>query len=230
MSFSKHNKGSNRIPSDSVTLSDKKYLIKVDDIIPPELLTNEEKIEKKKKTALEQKEEELNNYEVKLKEFENELKNKIEMFEREKQEFLERFRYEEEKYERKKRQEYYEIREFMWDNALVLAERIVGQKIKSEDFSLENMFINLIKELPIAFDELTVTAHPETVTLLNERNSKNSWILKNINWKYSYELQMGEFIVEDEKEYYDYRFSSIFGEMRRKVEQLHKEKRQEEND
>ncbi|MFP3725753.1 hypothetical protein U8V72_11180 [Priestia filamentosa] len=230
MSFSKHNKGSNRIPSDSVALSDKKYLIKVDDIIPPELLTNEEKIEKKKKTALEQKEEELNNYEVKLKEFENELKNKIEMFEREKQEFLERFRYEEEKYERKKRQEYYEIREFMWDNALVLAERIVGQKIKSEDFSLENMFINLIKELPIAFDELTVTAHPETVTLLNERNSKNSWILKNINWKYSYELQMGEFIVEDEKEYYDYRFSSIFGEMKRKVEQLHKEKRQEEND
>jgi len=217
--------GGNRIPKDSVTISDEKYLIKVQDIIPEELLTTEEKQERFKKTELQLKEEELKLYEEELRKKEEELKIKLAHYEQEKSEFLQRFRNEEEEYERKKRQEYYDMREFMWDNALLLAEKIVGQKIKAKDFSMENMFTNLLKNLPVAFEELTVTINPETLDVLNGENSKSSWMLQNINWKFDYSMQLGEFIVEDEKEFYDYRFESIFAEVKNKIEQRNKDVR-----
>lgn len=224
MSFYNYN-GGNRIPKDSVTISDEKYLIKVQDIIPEELLTTEEKQERVKKTELQLKEEELRLYEKQLRRKEEELKIRLADYEQEKSEFLQRFRNEEEEYERKKRQEYYDMREFMWENALLLAEKVVGQKIKANDFSMENMFTNLLKNLPIAFEELTVTINPETLDVLNGENSKSSWMLKNINWKFDYSMQLGEFIVEDEKEFYDYRFESIFAEVKNKIEQRNKDVR-----
>jgi len=224
MSFYNYN-GGNRIPKDSVTISDDKYLIKVQDIIPEELLTTEEKQERVKKTELQLKEEELRLYEKQLRRKEEELKIRLADYEQEKSEFLQRFRNEEEEYERKKRQEYYDMREFMWENALLLAEKVVGQKIKANDFSMENMFTNLLKNLPIAFEELTVTINPETLDVLNGENSKSSWMLKNINWKFDYSMQLGEFIVEDEKEFYDYRFESIFAEVKNKIEQRNKDVR-----
>jgi len=224
MSFYNYN-GGNRIPKDSVTISDEKYLIKVQDIIPEELLTTQEKQERVKKTELQLKEEELRLYEKQLRRKEEELKIRLADYEQEKSEFLQRFRNEEEEYERKKRQEYYDMREFMWENALLLAEKVVGQKIKANDFSMENMFTNLLKNLPIAFEELTVTINPETLDVLNGENSKSSWMLKNINWKFDYSMQLGEFIVEDEKEFYDYRFESIFAEVKNKIEQRNKDVR-----
>jgi len=224
MSFYNYN-GGNRIPKDSVTISDEKYLIKVQDIIPEELLTTEEKQERVKKTELQLKEEELRLYEEQLKGKEEELKIRLADYEQEKSEFLQRFRSEEEAYERKKRQEYYDMREFMWESALLLAEKVVGQKIKANDFSMEDMFTNLLKNLPVAFEELTVTINPETLDVLNGENSKSSWMLKNINWKFDYSMQLGEFIVEDEKEYYDYRFESIFAEVKNKIEQRNKDVR-----
>lgn len=211
--------GGNRIPKDSVTISDEKYLIKVQDIIPEELLTTEEKKKRVKKTELQLKEEELRLHEEQLRRKEEELKIRLADYEQEKSEFLQRFRNEEEEYERKKRQEYYDMREFMWESALLLAEKVVGQKIKANDFSMEDMFTNLLKNLPVAFEELTVTINPETLDVLNGENSKGSWMLKNINWKFDYSMQLGEFIVEDEKEFYDYRFESIFAEVKNKIEQ-----------
>ncbi|WP_180229182.1 FliH/SctL family protein [Bacillus thuringiensis] len=226
MSSYKNGSG-NRIPRDSVTLSNELYRIKIEDVIGEEFLTNEEKEERVKKSDLQLKEEELRDYEEKLKEHEQKLQMELEKFETEKMELLERFRKEEEKYERKKRQEYYDIREFMWENAMKLSEEIVGQKIRTEDFSMPEMFKGLIKKLPIAFEELTITVHPETLECIKKDNSKESWMLENINWKLDYKLEIGEFMVEEENEYYDYRFSSIFNKIKGDIRNLNQQIRRE---
>ncbi|PDZ93861.1 hypothetical protein CON36_36950, partial [Bacillus cereus] len=72
MSSYKNGSG-NRIPRDSVTLSNELYRIKIEDVIGEEFLTNEEKEERVKKSDLQLKEEELRDYEEKLKEHEQKL-------------------------------------------------------------------------------------------------------------------------------------------------------------
>lgn len=222
------NKSGNRIPGNSVTISNQPYLVKVEEIITEDFFTDQERDERVKKSKVELKDEQLKRHEMKLKEYENKLQREYEVFEKEKADFLTRFREEEEKYEKRKRQEYYDMREFMWEYAIKLSEEIVGQKVKSEDFSIKDMFTNLIKKLPIAFEELTITINPETLEFLKNDVSSESWILNNINWKLDYNLQTGEFIVEDEKEYYDYRFSSLFNEIKRRINNLNQHIRSED--
>lgn len=228
--MSSYKNNSNRIPRGSVAISSKKKLIKTEDIVGDIYLTEEDLATREKKSALEIKEDELKQIEEKLTKFQLELEEERRIFVKDKENFIKRLKEEEEIYERNKRRDYYEMREFMWENALMLAEDIVNQKIASSDFSMLTLFIGMIKKLPIAFEELTITVHPKTLEMIKEENSKAHFIMENIHWKFDYGMAVGEFIIEEEKEYYDCRFGPIFTEIKRRIEVNNQEIRREDSD
>lgn len=132
-------------------------------------------------------------------------------------------------FETQKRRDYYDMREYMWEQAIAMTEKILHQVISHESFSVNESFKGMLKELPIAFEELEITVHPETLQELN-KDKKNAWIFDAVNWKYDYSMEAGEFIVEEEAEYFDYRFSSIFGDIRQRLEEKNEEVRSEDDD
>ena len=79
--MSSYNGGrSNRISMDSVAFSTKPYVVKSEDILGENFLTEEEKAKKVKKNELEEKELVLRNYEMQLKETQAELEKQFEKF------------------------------------------------------------------------------------------------------------------------------------------------------
>ncbi|EHU8349615.1 TPA: FliH/SctL family protein [Listeria monocytogenes] len=115
-------------------------------------------------------------------------------------------------FEKEKTQMYLTITDFLWDESIDLAERIVHQAIDTRQIEVLPMLTEVIQKLPVAFDKLNVTTHPETLKALKEENTgtKYDWLLENIHWNFDMRLDYGEFTVEEEKEYFDYRITEIF--------------------
>lgn len=68
-------------------------------------------------------------------------------------------------FEKEKTQMYLTITDFLWDESIDLAERIVHQAIDTRQIEVLPMLTEVIQKLPVAFDKLNVTTHPETLKL-----------------------------------------------------------------
>ncbi len=62
-----------------------------------------------------------------------------------------------------------------------------------------------------------ITVHPETFERIQEEkeNTKEYWLLQLVEWKYDFSLQFGEFVLEEEKEFFEFKFAPIFAKLRR---------------
>lgn len=122
---------------------------------------------------------------------------------------------------------YYEVCDFLWEQSIEVAESIVHQAIEAERLSIIPILVGTIKQMPVSFEKLGVIVHPETVERLKEERegTKTHWLIDNLEWKYDLSLQVGEFIIEEEKEFFEYRFQDIFQMLRQK---LHERKYVEE--
>lgn len=227
----------NRIPRDSVSfskgtyqleyLSDKNNRNDTDvDFVETELekeIRIAEENRKNWESQVSEKEKELLEWERSLEEEQLRLNN-------EKEQMINEFDEKMNEIKKTARKNYFDLREFAWEHALVMAEEILNQKIESEALSVVKIIDKTLRSLPVAFDELEITVHPDTLEILNAESEKEQWMLKEVSWKYDYSLKPGEFIIEDESEYYDNRFSAIFEEIRKKITEKNMELRREEDD
>lgn len=220
----------NRIPRDSVSFSNESVLFEVElEDFKTERVTQEEAVIPKK-TEQELKEDMLLEKEMQLLEREKELmlveqaiKQEYEQLNSEKENFDSEIKKQKDEHERQKRKDYYIMREFMWDQSIQMAEEIVHQSIDVKQLSLKNVFDGLIEKLPISLDELEVTVHPFTLEYINSEESKEAWTLNDIKWKLNYSLEIGDFVLEVENEYYDNRLSHLFAEIKKRIEKKYLE-------
>lgn len=206
-----------RIPKTDVTLSDVKMeLIYLDDIAETaeaespyakelKQLENHQKELEKHKSTIEIEQQKIANEKALL------AAERAEIAELKKQAAAE-IKQQKIAFEQEKEQIYLTITDFLWDESIDLAERIVHQAIDTRQIEVLPMLIEVIQKLPVAFDKLNVTTHPETLQALKEENTgtKYDWLLENIHWNFDMRLDYGEFTVEEEKEYFDYRITEIF--------------------
>lgn len=226
----------NRIPKDSVSFSKGAYRLEYlkdtinsveeVDVIETEL-EREERMEEEKRNSWEYK---LTEKEKELLELENSLEEKQRRLNDEKEIMINEFDEKIREIKKNARKNHFNLREFAWDQALLMAEEILNQKIESNTLSIEKIFDRTFRSLPVAFDELEITVHPDTLERLKSETQKEQWVLKEVAWKYDYSLKVGEFIIEEESEYYDNRFSAIFEEVRKKLTEKNIEMRRDEDD
>ncbi len=223
----------NRIPRDAVSFSAKLYEL-------PPLQTK--KKEKKEAATVEKSEQDiqLEKFRVQLELEQQQLLKKQRAIEEEKgnieemrqsivlekeQLEQEKLQYQQEIEQRKheiekaKKRMYYDICEFMWDQSIEVAENIIHQAVDTDQISIIPLLEGTIQQLPISFEKLHVIVHPETVQKLKgeHEGTKTHWLLDNLEWKYDLSLQVGEFLVEEEKEFFEYRFQEIFQMLRKKL-------------
>lgn len=226
----------NRIPADSVSFSDKKYRFDYEELSRltennhnEKSLTDEELIIQKRETELEKREQEALEMKEKLRLKEAEIleqEQNILKAQEEEKKILERERKE---FENEKRRTYYEMKKFMWENSVSIAEELLNQKVSIEDFDMSSMFLGMLKKLPISFDELEITVHPDTVQMM-EVDVKSSFVLKEVKWKYNYSLEIGDFIIEEEQEFYEVKISDIFQRIKDKTIEKIREEEVGDND
>ncbi|MCP8968846.1 FliH/SctL family protein [Ectobacillus ponti] len=122
----------------------------------------------------------------------------------------------EQELEAQKQEMLYQFADALWDNALQLAEKVVGQAIDTRQISMLTMLKRTVETLPVAFEKLVITVHPETYEWLKgeQAETKEYWLLELVEWKFDFSLKPGEFIVEEQKEYFQYRFKEIFERLR----------------
>lgn len=210
----------NRIPRDSVSFSPKKHIFEYEEFNKSEEHSLETEL--RKETEDELKLNELKEKETILEVKEKQLKQlSIELDERKKQiELVESARQKEweckiVEFEKGKLRDYYLMRGIIWDSAVELAEEIVNQSVGTEDFDVSKMFIGLLKKIPVSYDEISIVVHPETFELLG-RSARDSFLLQNVKWKYDYSLDIGDFIVEDDKEFFEVKLGEIFDRIKKK--------------
>ncbi|PZF91383.1 flagellar assembly protein FliH [Listeria ivanovii] len=206
-----------RIPKTDVTLSDVKMeLIYLDEISETE---EQGASYAKELEQLEHHQKELEKYQSSIEMEQQKLTNEKAKLAAERAEIAELKRQAEAAIEQQKvawqqeKAEIYEIiTDFLWDESIDLAEKIVHQAIDTRQIEVLPILTEVIQKLPVAFDKLNVTTHPETLKALKEENTgtKYDWLLENIHWNFDMRLDYGEFTVEEEKEYFDYRITEIF--------------------
>ena len=115
----------------------------------------------------------------------------------------------------------YEWTELLWDQSFQLAEKIVNQAIDSRLLDVLPILTGIVQTLPTSFEKLIITVHPETFERIQEEkeNTKEYWLLQLVEWKYDFSLQFGEFVLEEEKEFFEFKFAPIFAKLRRKWEE-----------
>lgn len=135
------------------------------------------------------------------------------------QQFEEHMKEQQRQLEREKKELYYEMNDLLWDQSLALAEKVVQQTIDTRQLSMINLLKGVIETLPIAFEKLHVFVHPETYEELKneEEGTKETWLLKLIEWKFDFSLGFAEFVIED-KGYFEYRFGPIFEKLKGRLE------------
>ncbi|MFX3622725.1 MAG: FliH/SctL family protein [Ectobacillus sp.] len=216
----------NRIPGNSVSFSNEHYQLKYmqeetsrDELnIFDERFPDKEAFLREKNELLKEKEElliernRLQEFEKMLRQQQENLMMQKQAFEEQKVQYMRQF-------EQEKKQIYYEMTELLWDNSLKLAEKIVNQAIDTRQLSMIAILKGMIQTLPIAFEKLQITVHPQTYKLLEEEKeeTKEYWLFELVEWKYDFSLAVGEFVLEEEKEYFEYRFRSIFERLREKL-------------
>ncbi|PFJ17237.1 flagellar assembly protein H [Bacillus cereus] len=112
----------------------------------------------------------------------------------------------------------YEWAELLWDQSLQLAEKVVNQAVDTRELDILPILKGIVQTLPTSFEKLIITVHPETFERIEEEkeNTKEYWLLQLVEWKYDFSLQFGEFVIEEEKEFFEFKFASIFEKLREK--------------
>lgn len=115
----------------------------------------------------------------------------------------------------------YEWTELLWNQSFQLAEKIVNQAVDSRLLDVLPILTGIVQTLPTSFEKLTITVHPETFERIQEEkeNTKEYWLLQLVEWKYDFSLQFGEFVLEEEKEFFEFKFAPIFAKLRHKWEE-----------
>ncbi|WP_239255901.1 FliH/SctL family protein [Listeria ilorinensis] len=119
-------------------------------------------------------------------------------------------------FENEKQQLFIQINEFLYEKTIDLAEQVVHQALERRNLQVMPLLAETIAKLPISFERLSVTIHPETLEALKreEQDGKFGWLFENIDWHFDLRLSFGEFTVEEEKEFFDYHFGKIFAALR----------------
>ncbi|ENQ3080316.1 flagellar assembly protein FliH [Bacillus cereus] len=106
--------------------------------------------------------------------------------------------------------------ELLWEQSLHLAQNIVNQAIDVRQLDLLPILNGIVQTLPTSFEKLSITVHPETFEQIEREKTvtKEYWLLELVEWKYDFSLQFGEFILEEEKEFFEFKFSPIFETLR----------------
>ena len=99
--------------------------------------------------------------------------------------------------------------------------KIVNQAVDSRLLDVLPILTGIVQTLPTSFEKLIITVHPETFERLQEEkeNTKEYWLLQLVEWKYDFSLQFGEFVLEEEKEFFEFKFAPIFAKLRQKWEE-----------
>ncbi|BCD28577.1 MULTISPECIES: FliH/SctL family protein [Bacillus] len=115
----------------------------------------------------------------------------------------------------------YEWTELLWDQSFQLAEKIVNQAVDARLLDVLPILTGIVQTLPTSFEKLVITVHPETFERIQEEkeNTKEYWLLQLVEWKYDFSLQFGEFVLEEEKEFFEFKFAPIFAKLRQKWEE-----------
>ncbi len=115
----------------------------------------------------------------------------------------------------------FEWTELLWDQSFQLAEKIVNQAVDSRLLDVLPILTGIVQTLPTSFEKLIITVHPETFERIQEEkeNTKEYWLLQLVEWKYDFSLQFGEFVLEEEKEFFEFKFAPIFAKLRQKWEE-----------
>lgn len=216
----------NRIPKNSVSFSHETYELQFPK--PPQIA---EEIEVEQTELLQQQQlvqVELEQLQMQQRHFQeqyNAFLQEREQFEMQKEEELkwleqERLHLQEECIQMKKEQQEaaYEWADLLWDQSLQLAENIVNQAIDTRQLQVLPILKGIVQTLPTSFEKLIVTVHPDTFECIEQEkeNTKEYWLLQLVEWKYDFSLQFGEFVLEEEKEFFEFHFASIFEKLRNK--------------
>lgn len=214
----------NRIPKNSVSFSEETYELQFPKPIPVQV---EEEIQVNHEELLAQQQ--LLHIEL------NQLKQQQQMLERERQQLLhdqEQFQMHVQQqmkeiesariqFQKEQQETAYEWTELLWDQSFQLAEKIVNQAVDARLLDVLPILTGIVQTLPTSFEKLVITVHPETFERIQEEkeNTKEYWLLQLVEWKYDFSLQFGEFILEEEKEFFEFKFAPIFAKLRQKWEE-----------
>ncbi len=96
--------------------------------------------------------------------------------------------------------------------------KIVNQAVDTRLLDVLPILTGIVQTLPTSFEKLVITVHPETFERIQEEkeNTKEYWLLQLVEWKYDFSLQFGEFVLEEEKEFFEFKFAPIFAKLRQK--------------
>ncbi|PFD85509.1 flagellar assembly protein H [Bacillus anthracis] len=213
----------NRIPKNSVSFSEETYELQ----FPKPIQAHVEEIQVDQEELLAQQQ----SLHVKL----SQLRQEQQILERERQQLLhdqEQFQMHvqqqmkeiesaRQQFQKEQQETAYEWTELLWDQSFQLAEKIVNQAVDARLLDVLPILTGIVQTLPTSFEKLVITVHPETFERIQEEkeNTKEYWLLQLVEWKYDFSLQFGEFVLEEEKEFFEFKFTSIFAKLRQKWEE-----------
>ncbi|MDC2865757.1 FliH/SctL family protein [Bacillus sp. BP-3] len=219
----------NRIPKNSVSFSHETYELQ----FPEEIILSEENMEEVTKISAAKEEllaqqEQLQLQMLKVRHMEKELEKEKIRLQQEREQFslLQEEHRKQVEADRKalfeeQKEMAVEWSELLWDQSLQLAQKIVNQAIDMRQMELLPILKGIVQTLPTSFEKLIITVHPETFEQIEQEKvtAKEYWLLELVEWKYDFSLQFGEFILEEEKEFFEFKFSPIFEKLRQQWEE-----------
>ncbi|KFN03802.1 flagellar assembly protein H [Bacillus clarus] len=124
-------------------------------------------------------------------------------------------------FQKKEQETAYEWVALLWDQSFQLAEKVVNQAIDTRTVDVLPILKGIVQTLPTSFEKLIITVHPETFERIEEEkeNMKEYWLLRLVEWKYDFSMQFGEFVLEEEKEFFEFKFAAIFEKLRQRWEE-----------
>ncbi|MEI4830589.1 FliH/SctL family protein [Bacillus sp. FJAT-53711] len=214
----------NRIPKNSVSFSHETYELQ----FPQQIVLSEENLEEETeisaaKAELFAQKEQLQLQMLKLQQIEEELKQEKISLQQEREQFSLLQEEHRKKIEadrsalfEEQKEMAIEWSELLWDQSLQLAEKVVNQALDLGQLELLPILKGIVQTLPTSFEKLMITVHPETFEKIEQEKTvtKEYWLLELVEWKYDFSLQFGEFILEEEKEFFEFKFKPIFEKLR----------------
>lgn len=216
----------NRIPKNSVSFSEEMYELQFP---KPVQVYMEEEIEIevdraeliKQQEALHAEMSQLRKEKKILQEEHKQLLEEKEQFQIHVQEQIEQFETARLQFQKEQQETVYEWAELLWNQSLNLAEKVVNQAVETRELDILPILKGIIQTLPTSFEKLIITVHPETFERIEEEkeNTKEYWLLQLVEWKYDFSMKFGEFVIEEEKEFFEFKFAPIFEKLRQKWEE-----------
>ncbi|MES5954315.1 FliH/SctL family protein [Bacillus fungorum] len=216
----------NRIPKNSVSFSEETYELQFP---KPMQVYMEEEIEVEvdraeliaQQEALYAEMSQLRKEKQMLQEEYKQLLEEKEQFQIHVQEQIEQFETARLQFQKEQQETAYEWAELLWNQSIQLAEKVVNQAVETRELDILPILKGIIQTLPTSFEKLIITVHPETFERIEEEkeNTKEYWLLQLVEWKYDFSMKFGEFVIEEEKEFFEFKFAPIFEKLRQKWEE-----------